>query len=119
MRFSEAIGLLVQGKKMRSLAWTEDSYISLLYGDIIDENGNSYNFVEDDVIDGWEEYIEPETKKIEKLDIRDDTHIALLNPQNNEGAIMTHINELRSENHKMAKKINELIKRMNELCGEK
>ena len=109
MKFSEVIGLLAQGKKMRSLEWVDYAYIRLLDGEIIDENENSYNFIEDDVIDEWEEYIEPETKKIEKLDYRIEE-------------IVTHsemefilIDSIKANKHK----INEIVERMNELCGEK
>lgn len=99
MKFSEVIGLLTQGKKMRSLAWMDDAYISLIDGDIVDGNGCSYNFIEDDVIDEWEEYIEPETKKIEKLS---GLSLAFLTPTEINTSIM--------------KKINELIEVVNELC---
>lgn len=98
MKFSEAMKLLEEGKKVRVIIWDKKQYIyyNADLDEILNENGESYILGGYYLTDDWEEYIEPETKKIEKMERK-----------NIIGAL------------EAIDKINEIIERMNELCGEK
>ena len=109
MKFSEAMKLLEEGKKVRVPAWGNEEYIWISDNRVVDENGNDFYFKGCHFAYNWEEYIEPETKKIEKLS---SSLEGIIDPTINERYLMRSVQANTD-------KINELIDRMNELCGEK
>lgn len=70
MKFSEAMKLLEEGKKAKDINWYGKRFI--FYDkdlqEIYDEIGEPYPISGEDLEIIWEEYIEPETKKIEPLE---------------------------------------------------
>lgn len=108
MKFSEAIKLLEEGKKVRSKYWSDVEYIWLINGKLEDEKGYTYELDEENFDYEWEEYIEPSEKKIEKLDVKWN----ILDPTPNERELLQII-EVHED------KINELIERMNEYESNK
>lgn len=108
MKFSEAMKLLEEGKKVRLKSWHLNEYIFIdSLGTIRDEQGEMYKI--SCMNSDWEEYIESETKKIEKLGYALE---GIIDPTINERYLMRGVQANTD-------KINELIERMNELCGEK
>ena len=107
MKFSEAMKLLEEGKKVKCVYWREGTYIQLKGDVIYDDEGETYEIPGLIIEEDWEEYIEPETKKIEKLN-ENDLFITL------DG--ITKLEPMKAS-MRMLDKINEIIDKLNELEG--
>ena len=110
MKFSEAMKLLEEGKKVKTKGWGKGYYIQLVNGKLVDEEMVGFELINDHFRCEWEEYIEseiiePSEKKIEKLSYE----WTVTNPTSNEVELL-EITRLQLD------KINELIEVVNELC---
>lgn len=66
MKFSEAMALLEQGKKVRCKSWSENGYCCKSeYGNLEVPNTTYTDMFHVD--DTWEEYVEPKKKRIVKM----------------------------------------------------
>jgi len=55
--FNTAFSYLMEGKKIRQKSWSDDGYIHIVDGDIIDENGYDFFGISDSdslLADDWE-----------------------------------------------------------------
>lgn len=68
MKFSEAMLMLEQGKKIRRKTWRPDAYYIFIHDCILDENNLPvFMAVDTSLKADWEEYIEPKKKRIVKM----------------------------------------------------
>jgi hypothetical protein len=55
MTCEEALLFLKAGKKIREKSWSKERYVFLgLLGDLLDNTGNGFSFIEDDIWGEWE-----------------------------------------------------------------
>ena len=124
MKFSEAVKLLEEGKKVKDINWYGKRFI--FYDkdlqEIYDEIREPYPISGEDLEIIWEEYIEPETKKIEIIstDKKEDAKYIDTGIDANEFK-ETYWKSLYVEQklELLFNKSKFLEERMNELCGEK
>ncbi|MBP7075102.1 MAG: hypothetical protein KBA81_06940 [Rhabdochlamydiaceae bacterium] len=68
MKFSEAMLMLEQGKKIRRKTWRPDAYYIFIHDCILDENNLPvFMAVDTSLKADWEEYVEPKKKRIVKM----------------------------------------------------
>ena len=102
MKFSEAMKLLEEGKKVRRTNWSKEEYMYKNENDTaMTEDGREYDFTWS-ICGDWEEYIEPtDNTKIEELDVVKCEHKLY-----NSHAIMGMITENRNKLNEVIRKIN-------------